>query len=165
MDYHSGALQANGFTPDLVTEYGDLPPSGYERFENKTVAVFGLGNAAMEAADGFAPHAAFVHVFPGRGTLQFPKFAYETRCPVVSRSISPRWCSIRIRLAPRTYAPCGPSARVVSQTKSRKIPTCTRDTLPLVLNRGVTRYVGDVRALRSQVFDAYMLKSLDGGKL
>ena len=41
----------------------------------------------------------------------------------------PRWASIQFRLAFRTYAPCGPSVRVVSQTKSRKLPT--RDILPL----------------------------------
>ena len=46
---------------------------------------------------------------------------------VASRSISPRWRSIRFRLALRTYAPWG--VRVVSQTKSRKIPT--RKHLPL----------------------------------
>ena len=46
---------------------------------------------------------------------------------VVSRSISPPWRSIRFRLALRTYAPWG--VRVVSQTKSRKIPT--RNFLPL----------------------------------
>ena len=44
-----------------------------------------------------------------------------------SRSISPPWQSIRFRLALRTYAPWG--VRVVSQTKSRKIPT--RKILPL----------------------------------
>ena len=38
-----------------------------------------------------------------------------------SRSFSPPWRSIRFRLALRTYAPRG--VRVVSQTKSRKIPT------------------------------------------
>ena len=48
---------------------------------------------------------------------------------LASRSIPPRWGSIRFRLALRTYAPCGPSVRVVSQTKSRKIPT--RKVLPL----------------------------------
>ena len=46
---------------------------------------------------------------------------------VASRSISPPWGSIRFRLALRTYAP--PGVRVVSQTKSRKIPT--RKILPL----------------------------------
>ena len=46
---------------------------------------------------------------------------------VVSRSISPPWGSIRFRLVLRTYAPWG--VRVVSQTKSRKIPT--RNILPL----------------------------------
>ena len=36
----------------------------------------------------------------------------------------PQGGSTRFRLAPRTYdaPPCGPSVRVVSQTKSRKIP-------------------------------------------
>jgi len=46
---------------------------------------------------------------------------------VASRLISPPWRSIRFRLALRTYAPWG--ARVVSQAKSRKIPT--RNILPL----------------------------------
>ena len=50
---------------------------------------------------------------------------------VVSRSISPPWRSIRFRLALRTYAPWG--VRVVSQTKSRKIPT--RNILPLFFVR------------------------------
>ena len=45
------------------------------------------------------------------------------------RSTPPPWWSIRFRLALRTYAPCGPSAREVSQTKSRKIPT--RNISPL----------------------------------
>jgi len=51
----------------------------------------------------------------------------KVRAP--SRSIPPPWRSTRFRLAPRTYAPCGPSVRVVSQTKSRKIPT--RKIFPL----------------------------------
>ena len=40
---------------------------------------------------------------------------------VVSRSILPPWGSIRLRLALHTYAPWG--VRVMSQTKSRKIPS------------------------------------------
>ena len=48
---------------------------------------------------------------------------------VVSRSISPRWRSIRFRMALRTYAPWGCIVRVVSLTKSRNIPT--RKILPL----------------------------------
>ena len=49
----------------------------------------------------------------------------------VSRSISPRWGSIRFRLAPHTHTPCGPCVRVVPNhlTKSRKIPT--RKIVPL----------------------------------
>ena len=53
---------------------------------------------------------------------------------VASRSISPPWRSIRFRLALRTYAPRG--VRVVSQTKSRKIPT--RKILPLFFVRSAT---------------------------
>ena len=41
----------------------------------------------------------------------------------------------RFRLAPRTYAPCGPSVRVDGLTKSRKTPT--RNVLPLLF---LTRY-------------------------
>ena len=50
---------------------------------------------------------------------------------VAGRSVAPPWGSSRFRLALRTYdaPPCGPSVRVVSQTKSRNIPT--RKTLPL----------------------------------
>ena len=58
-------------------------------------------------------------------------FTKDTKKSVVvrvpSRKISPPWRSIRFRLALRAYAPWG--VRVVSQTKSRKIPT--RKNLPL----------------------------------
>ena len=60
----------------------------------------------------------------GRGQVTPLEFVH-----VVSRSITPPWGSMRFRLALRTYAPCGPSVRVVSQTKSRKRPT--RNILPL----------------------------------
>lgn len=46
-------------------QYADLPETG-EHFEGKSVAVFGLGNSAMETADALSPHANFVHQFPGR---------------------------------------------------------------------------------------------------
>ena len=60
-----------------------------------------------------------------------------------SRSISPRWGSIRYRLALRTYAPWG--VRVVPDrlTKSRKIPT--RNILPLFLVSRQARVRGDQR--------------------
>ena len=48
---------------------------------------------------------------------------------VPSRAIPPPWWSIRFRLAPRTYAPWGRIVRVVSLTKSWKLPT--RKILPL----------------------------------
>ena len=51
---------------------------------------------------------------------------FEVR--TAGRSISPPWRPIRIRRAPRTYAPWGCIVRVVSQTKSRKRPT--RNVLP-----------------------------------
>ena len=49
----------------------------------------------------------------------------------VSRDVQfhPDGGSIRFRLAPRAYAPWGCIVRVVSQTKSRKIPT--RNIIPL----------------------------------
>ena len=49
--------------------------------------------------------------------------SWHTGACVVSRSIPPPWGSIRFRLAHHTYAPWGCIARVVSQTRSRKIPT------------------------------------------
>ena len=52
-------------------------------FEDKKVAIFGLGNAAMETADALKSYTAFVHAFPGRGTMKFPHFAYETRYVMV----------------------------------------------------------------------------------
>ena len=58
------------------------------------------------------------------GRDQVPGFEgkrYALQVRVTSRSISPPWGSTRFRLALRTYAPWG--VRVVSQTKSRKIPT------------------------------------------
>jgi len=50
---------------------------------------------------------------------------FETKLKVraVSRSISPRWRSIRFRLALRTYAPWACIVRVVSLAKSRNINT------------------------------------------
>jgi len=62
-----------------------------------------------------------------------------------SRSISPRWGSIRFRRAPRTYAPCGPSVRAVSQTESRKIPT--QKTLPLF-------HAAAIRCCRARLTDS-----------
>ena len=57
-----------------------------------------------------------------------PVYAYASRA--VQFSILPPWGSIRFRLAPRTYdaPPCGPSVLVLSQAKSRKLPT--RKILP-----------------------------------
>ena len=48
---------------------------------------------------------------------------------VLSRSTSPQWGSIRVRLALRTYAPWG--VRVVSLTNSKSKKTPTRKTSPL----------------------------------
>ena len=64
-------------------------------------------------------------------SLPFEQAAMAARVRAGSRSVSPPWGSIRFLFAPRTYAPCGPSVRAVSQAKSRKIPT--RNTLPLSL--------------------------------
>jgi len=47
--------------------YEDLPQSG-ESFEGKSVAVFGYGNAAFEAADSISQYANYVHMFGGRNS-------------------------------------------------------------------------------------------------
>ena len=87
---------------------------------------------------GELPHAAAatkvldqsLELFPNGGIFLFMKVR-DT-----SRSIPPPWRSIRFRLALRTYAPWG--VRVVSQTKSRKIPA--RKILPLCFaSRPATR--------------------------
>ena len=70
-------MDSHGFS--LALDYSELPSHGYEAFEDKKVAVFGLGNAAMETADALKAYTAFVHAFPGRGKMKFPHFAYETR--------------------------------------------------------------------------------------
>ena len=81
----------------------------------------------------------------------------ERAVRVASRSIPPPWGSIRFRLALRTYAPCGPSVRVVSQTKSRKIPT--RNVLPLFV---VVRY--DTVPDAIEVFKNFPVGVVEGGK-
>lgn len=50
---------------ELATGYEELPQSG-EQFEEKTVAVFGYGNAAFETVDSISPFANYVHMFGGR---------------------------------------------------------------------------------------------------
>ena len=42
---------------DLVIGYEGLPEDG-RRFENRSVAVFGMGNAGFETADALAPWCA-----------------------------------------------------------------------------------------------------------
>ena len=66
---------------------------------------------------------------PLTGAPHNRNYTFELTVVNASRSIPPPWGSIRFRLALRTYAPWG--VRVVSQTKSRKIPT--RNILPLFL--------------------------------
>ena len=73
-----------------------------------------------------------IRVLTGDFTPPFPGLLRQARAAAVrltSRSISPPWGSIRFRLAPRTYDAPPWGVRVVSQTKSRKIPT--RNILPL----------------------------------
>ena len=52
-----------------------------------------------------------------------PQLTEDQRVRAASRSIPPPWGSIRFRVAPRTYASWGCIVRVVTRTKSRKIPT------------------------------------------
>ena len=64
----------------------------------------------------------------GRSIAGMPGYM-QVRIRVARRSIPPPWGSIRLRLAPRTYDAPPWGVRVVSQTKSRKMPT--RNILPL----------------------------------
>ena len=80
--------------------------------------------------DSRAEYAAWLrrcHVFVS--TANHETFGASLIVRVAGRSISPQWRLIRVRLAPRTYAPWG--VRVVCLTKLRKIPT--RKMLPLFL--------------------------------
>ena len=47
---------------ELTKGYEELHESG-EEFEGKTVAVIGMGNAAMETVDALSPYANFVHLY------------------------------------------------------------------------------------------------------
>lgn len=59
--------------------------SAGQYFENRSVAIFGVGNSGMETADDAIPYAQFVHVFPGRKKINSndgstrPFVAWETR--------------------------------------------------------------------------------------
>ena len=69
--------------------------------------------------------ALFDHVCAGQPAA----LVTTAKVRVPGRSVPPRWGSIRFRLALRTYNPPPWGVRVVSLTKSRKIPT--RKMLPL----------------------------------
>lgn len=71
---------------DEVQSDGRKLTQGYEElmshgryYENRSVAVFGMGNAAFEAADAIAPYAQYVHVFHGHKKQQTPLAAWESR--------------------------------------------------------------------------------------
>jgi hypothetical protein len=50
---------------ELAEGYESLPATG-ESFEGTNVAIFGLGNAAFEAANSLNEYANFVHIWPTR---------------------------------------------------------------------------------------------------
>lgn len=85
--------------------YDDLPAAEEtERvFENKSIVVFGMGNAGMETSKALMPYAQYVHVFGGSKYKEHPLTSWEARYP------------------------------------------------------------GAIRATNAEIFDAYLLKSLDGG--
>eukprot|EP01043_Picozoa_sp_COSAG02_P000460 COSAG02_NODE_8_length_60691_cov_104.994752_26_plen_293_part_00 len=72
----------------LVQGYEDLASDG-RQYENRAVAVFGMGNAGFETADAIAPYSQFVHVYPGSVRKALPIVAWETRCePLANWMIS-----------------------------------------------------------------------------
>eukprot|EP01051_Picozoa_sp_SAG22_P018997 SAG22_NODE_3368_length_1755_cov_1.553140_1_plen_411_part_10 len=66
---------------ELTMGYEELPEDG-RPFQEKNVAVLGLGNSAFETADALAPFVNFVHTFPGhanKGPSQTLPVAWESR--------------------------------------------------------------------------------------
>jgi cation diffusion facilitator CzcD-associated flavoprotein CzcO len=63
---------------DLTEGYEGVPETG-KKYEGKTVAVFGMGNAGSETANALAPYVNFVHLFPGRSNITYPIPSWETR--------------------------------------------------------------------------------------
>jgi len=109
---------------DIHSTCGRVPPLFTWRF--RVVWGNGLGLCQF-APKGGSPSGAGASSRPGSSSRRSSR--PDRGPPPVSRSIPPPWRSIRFRLTLRTYAPWG--VRVVSQTKSRKIPT--RKILPLFL--------------------------------
>lgn len=65
--------------------YEEIPSTG-ESFEGQTVAVLGLGNAALETADALAPYVNYVHILnPGNN---IPKPSWESRYPGNPRAVN-----------------------------------------------------------------------------
>ena len=67
---------ASGIT--LTKGYEDLHESG-EEFEGKTVAVIGMGNAAMETVNALSPYANFVHLYASRRSQRGHFVSWESR--------------------------------------------------------------------------------------
>ena len=132
----------------LVQGYEDLPPDG-RQYENRAVAVFGMGNAGFETADAIAPYSQFVHVYPGSVRKALPIVAWETRCKqfasVISVSCSTHslgTCSLQLLLVDicaQTWATCGQSTRKRwTPIFSRALTAVLRITVPTaVLPRSV----------------------------
>ena len=62
-----------------MTGYEDLASHG-RQYEDRSVAVFGMGNAGFESADAIAPYAQYIHVYPGGGKAPRTIVSWETRC-------------------------------------------------------------------------------------
>jgi thioredoxin reductase len=68
--------------------YADVPED-QEKFEKKTVLVWGMGNAGFETANAMAPYVDFVHVFAGRPkTISNAAVSWEARYPGAVRAIN-----------------------------------------------------------------------------
>ena len=110
------------------TRFRLAPPT----YAPRDVRVVSLTAQRNQEKDPPEKHSSFLgQAFMFGVMVVYNQVVAEILVHAPSRSIPPPWGSIRFRLAAHhTYAPWGCIVRVVSQTKSRKIPTRNIYILP-----------------------------------
>lgn len=137
----------------LVEGYEVLPSTG-RRFENRSVAVFGLGNAAFETADAVAPFAQYVHVFRGGNTPPStrPLVAWESRYVGNVRAVNAQLLdSYLLKSLDGGFAEYGPNAKtsVVLPCGEGRKKRCLLLTKPAVIEKTGEQ----IRVLNLPAFD------------
>ena len=95
----------------LVQGYEDLESDG-RQYEDRSVAVFGMGNAGFETADAIAPYAQYVHIYPGGVRKSLPIVAWETRYVGNVRAVNAQSLdSYLLKSLDGGFANYGPNAR------------------------------------------------------